>query len=81
MKLGKSVLIELIAIFQDGLVNGKDISQSLRELDLGPQCGWANVNMIPSTLELTVEYVQEHPRATDWEEPSAGDAPAAPPKN
>ena len=34
MKLGKDVLIEIVAIVQDGLVNSTDVSQKLRDLDL-----------------------------------------------
>lgn len=34
MKLGADVLLEIVSIVQDGLANGVDISQKLRELDL-----------------------------------------------
>jgi hypothetical protein len=68
MKLGKSALLEIVAIVSDGLVNGKDISEGLRQLDLGPRNGWDNVSIAPDTLELTVEYVTDHPRASDWDE-------------
>lgn len=76
MKLGKSALLEIVAIVQDGLVNGKDISQSLRELDLVEKVGSL---MIPSETEdlgklvLSSEYVASHPRASDWDEPDAGE--------
>lgn len=34
MKFGKDVLLEIVAIVQDGLVNGTDVSQKLREIDV-----------------------------------------------
>ena len=63
MKLGKSVLLELVAIVQEGIAKGEDISQMLRELDLVEESNEAS-----ASLELSVAYVTAHPRATDWEE-------------
>lgn len=34
MKFSKQVLIEIMAIVQDGLMTGSDVSQALRDLDL-----------------------------------------------
>lgn len=34
MKLGKDVLLEIVAIVQEGLVEATDVSQALRDLDL-----------------------------------------------
>lgn len=34
MKLGKTALLEIVNIVQEGLVKGVDISQRLRDLDL-----------------------------------------------
>lgn len=34
MKLANDVLIEIVDIVRDGLVNGKDVSEALRQLDL-----------------------------------------------
>ncbi len=34
MKLGNDVLVEIVDIVRDGIANGKDISQSLRDIDL-----------------------------------------------
>ena len=73
MKLGKSALLEIVELVREGLVTGTDVSEKLRTLDLAPRCGWEQVSIIPSELELTVEYVKEHPRAGDWEEQTKGD--------
>ncbi len=34
MKLGNDVLIEIVDIVRDGIANGKDVSEALRDLDL-----------------------------------------------
>lgn len=34
MKLGNDVLIEIVDIVRDGIANGKDVSEALRNLDL-----------------------------------------------
>lgn len=34
MKLGKSVLLEIVAIVQEGIFSGADISGHLREIDV-----------------------------------------------
>ena len=67
MKLGKSVLLELIAIVQTGLVEGRDISEMLRELDVVVSYD-GNVFPEDDTLELSAGYIAKYPRATDWKE-------------
>lgn len=59
MKFGKSVLLEIVDLFRDGILTGNDISQALREIDLVANNG---------TLELSPEYIKSHPRAGDWGE-------------
>jgi hypothetical protein len=56
MKLSKEALLEIVAIFQEGLLEGKDMSQALRDLDL---------EIDVDKLNLTREYVNSHPRAVD----------------
>ena len=34
MRFGKDVLLEIVAIVQDGLVNGTDVSEKLRQVDV-----------------------------------------------
>lgn len=34
MKLGNDVLVEIVDIVRDGIANGKDVSEALRNLDL-----------------------------------------------
>jgi hypothetical protein len=49
LKLGKTVLVEIVAIVQRGLTQGIDISQQLRDIELDdPSDG---------TIELTQAYV------------------------
>ena len=59
MKLGKDVLLEIVALFQDAVIQGYDVSQALRDLDLAYG---------DDVLNLSMEYVSAHPRATDWSE-------------
>jgi hypothetical protein len=47
LKLGKTVLVEIVAILQRGLSQGIDISQQLRDIDL---------DLSGETVELTQEY-------------------------
>jgi hypothetical protein len=71
MKLGKTALLEIVSIFQEGILSGKDVSEELRLLDL------TSVSQTfdqPPALELSLEYVAAHPRAEDWEDPSDEDA-------
>ncbi len=51
MKLGKSVLLEIVAIVQEGLVNGSDVSQALRSIDL-------EVVEESDTVELSEAYLE-----------------------
>jgi hypothetical protein len=34
MKFGPSILLEIVAIVQDGFLNGKDVSQALRNIEV-----------------------------------------------
>ena len=57
MRLSKETLLEIVAIFQNGLMQGKDASQALRELDL---------EIGIEELVLSSDYLRGHPRATEW---------------
>lgn len=59
LKMGKTVLIEIVAIVQKGLLQGIDISQQLRdvEFEVDPED--------PNTVRLSDEYVAR--RADDAE--------------
>lgn len=79
MKLSKEALLEVVAIFQDGLLGKKDASHALRELDLvetnvvvGEKYDYAineTTTDYERQLSLSKEYVESHPRAGDWQEP------------
>lgn len=60
MKLAPDVLLEIVAILQDGLSHGKDISQSLRDIDI--------VDNGDGTAKLSEEYLRTHPRGSHWVE-------------
>ena len=63
MKLSGNVLLEIMSIVQDGIIENRDISESLRELDLevvGPEDSDEN------RLELSERYLKTHPRPGDW---------------
>ena len=64
MKLGKSVLLEIVDLVREGLMTGTDISQKLRELDVTVVDSAGE----PPRVELSVEYCKAHPRAGEWEE-------------
>jgi hypothetical protein len=64
MKLGKSVLLEIMDIVREGLVTQTDISQKLRELDVSVR----ETGNEPPVVELSVDYCKAHPRAGEWEE-------------
>jgi len=68
MKLGKTAIAEIVGIVAHGIANGVDISEGIRNIDLGPAHGWALTSAFPDVLELTQEYVNDHPRASDWDE-------------
>lgn len=57
MKLSPEVLLEIMAIVQDGLMGMKDASVGLRELDLSPG---------EDAMTLSPEYFASHPRAGTW---------------
>jgi hypothetical protein len=58
MKLGKTALLEITNIVLMGLLEDKDVSELLRELDVEEKEG---------VLEITAEYEKNHPRAGDWD--------------
>jgi len=60
MKLSKEALLEIVAIFQDGILENKDMSDGLRELDLIVREGSAD------DLTLSQAYLSSHPRADVW---------------
>lgn len=66
MKLGKSALLEIVAIFQEGMLGDTDVSDRLRELDLDAVHDPAATD--DHRLELTAEYVAKYPRSEDWED-------------
>ncbi len=67
MRLGREALLEIVALVQDGIFNGRDISENLRQLDLEPSRGWDD-NSVDDTLVLTAGYLEDHPRAPQWTE-------------
>lgn len=52
MKLGKDVLLEIVSVVQDGLINGVDISERLRSVDVEISVGGEEVI-------LSTEYVEQ----------------------
>ncbi len=70
MLLGKSVLLEIMALFQEGLVRGEDISAKLRQLDLDIKHDVSEIEGNPDVgrLVLSEKYIDEHPRAPFWNE-------------
>lgn len=62
MKLGKTVLLEIVDIVREGLLTGNDISQGLRDIDVVVETKTEDL------VELSGDYVKSHPRATDWSE-------------
>ena len=56
MKLGKTVLVEIVAIVQEGFSKGIDISQKLRDIDVNVLHG--DVEDDGDTIELTTEYIK-----------------------
>lgn len=55
MKFGKDVLLEIVSIVQDGLVNGTDVSQRLRELDVVPESD-TDIVLTSENCVLSDEY-------------------------
>jgi hypothetical protein len=72
MKLGKLALVEIVDIVREGLLEGKDISERLRQLDLAVVHGIPQVeggtNPEVGTLTLTDEYIRAHQRADKWDD-------------
>lgn len=76
MKLGKSVLLEIVALVQEGIMKGEDISEKLRQIDVKRCIRSADDDASfvgqalseEDTVELSVDYVTAHPRSSDWEE-------------
>jgi hypothetical protein len=58
MKLANDALLEIVAIIQDGLANGRDVSQALRDLDLYDTSSGDR----DGPLGLSEEYLAAHPR-------------------
>jgi hypothetical protein len=54
MKFGKHVLLQIVAIVQEGLVDGKDISQQLRDVEVVVDPG------DPDRVTLDPEYFKKH---------------------
>lgn len=52
MKLGSDVLLKIVVVVQEGIIFGKDISESLREFDL--------VESDDGTLVFSPEYKSGH---------------------
>jgi hypothetical protein len=63
MKLSNEALLEIVAIFQAGLLGTKNASNGLRELDLIPL---PEEDGEPKTLVLSSDYIEMHPRASTW---------------
>lgn len=62
MKLSKDVLLEIVSLIQDGIMNGKDISENLRQLDLSSS---------GEELTLSADYLEKNPRAATWVQDTA----------
>lgn len=65
MKLGKDVLLEIVAIVQEGLAGGTDVSQALRDLDL---TAWPTDSMYAFTdgeVKLTADSAVVRGRHTE----------------
>lgn len=62
MRLGKDVLLEIVALFLDGLSKNEDISEKLRKLDLDVDPDDKEV------LGLSVKYLNANPRAGEWDQ-------------
>lgn len=71
MKLGITAIAEIMALVADGIAYGKDISEGIRAIDLGPRNGWDKVTEGHDVLELTQQYVDVHPRAAEWDDTEA----------
>jgi hypothetical protein len=65
MKLSKEALVEIMAIVQMGLIEGKDISQGLRDLDL--EVVDVGTSGVLTALGLSQEYLAAHPRELEGE--------------
>jgi len=72
MKLSPEALLEIVAIFQNAVLEGKDASQQLRELDLVIVSG--AYSDTPEHLTLSSEYKAAFPRATIWPDQEAEEA-------
>ena len=68
MKLSNAALAEIVDIFREGILEGKDMSSRLREIDLVVQEGaiLSKTDQI-GTLTLSEEYLKANPRAGDWD--------------
>ena len=68
MKLAPEVLLEIMAIFQDGIIKQQDISQGLRDLDLVVKSPGSVQFVEPAELSLSDGYLATHPRGAQWQE-------------
>lgn len=62
MKLGKSVLLEIVAIVQDSLLAQEDASARLREIDVVVDGSDGSGDFVGEVV-LSPEYLKEHGRA------------------
>jgi hypothetical protein len=69
MKLGKTVLLEIVSIVQDALTGGRDASEALREIEVDiSDKEWTEDGPSESAVvELADSYVKSHPRAGEWD--------------
>ena len=66
MKLSSEALLEIMSILQDAILNGKDASDALRELDLAEKQGGLLSDEDVGKLVLTEAYKLNHARAGAW---------------
>jgi hypothetical protein len=72
MKLSKEVLLEIVALVQDGIFNDRDISDNLRQLDLEERLISTDREFgNPVELTLSPGYIAAHPRVEIWPETGA----------
>lgn len=56
MRFGKDVLLEIVAIVQDGLVNGTDVSEKLRAIDVEATPTENETGPVVNEVTLSDEY-------------------------
>ena len=60
MKLGKTVLLEIIDIVRCGITNGTDISQMLRDIEVYVPLKQTAIGFEGQDVELSQKYVDSH---------------------